>query len=277
MTAGMSAHIHVIDVETTGLDPEADRIVEIAAVTVALEPRPRVEALALDTLVNPGVSIGPVAQSIHHIGDDMVAGAPRYETLIPRLGELARSGPFAAHRAAFDRAFTGSRRPWICTWRLARHLWPEAPGHANQVLRYHLRLEVDARLAGEAGIVPHRAAGDALVSAALLVRELEQAPAGADLPAWALDLSAKPRRRGPRAHPALRARRRLCVTGPAPRRTGLIRQSALGGAGFTFCEATTSAAAGVAFLRPPRAAGAGTCSARRRRPRCTSSCPGRRR
>ena len=192
MTAGMSPHIHVIDVETTGLDPEADRIVEIAAVTVALEPRPRVEALALDTLVNPGVSIGPVAQSIHHIGDDMVAGAPRYDTLIPRLGELARSGPFAAHRAAFDRAFTGSRRPWICTWRLARHLWPEAPGHANQVLRYHLRLEVDEGLAGEAGIVPHRAAGDALVSAALLVRELEQAPAGADLSAWALDLSAQP-------------------------------------------------------------------------------------
>ena len=188
----MSAHIHVIDVETTGLDPEADRIVEIAAVTVALEPRPHVEALALDTLVNPGVPIGPVAQSIHHIGDDMVAGAPRYEAFIPRLGELARSGPFAAHRAAFDRAFTGSRRPWICTWRLARHLWPEAPGHANQVLRYHLRLEVDERLAGEAGIVPHRAAGDALVSAALLVRELAQAPAGADLPAWALDLSARP-------------------------------------------------------------------------------------
>lgn len=188
----MSAHIHVIDVETTGLDPESDRIVEIAAVTVALEPRPRVAALALDTLVNPGVPIGPVAQSIHHIGDDMVAGAPRYEALIPRLGELARSGPFAAHRAAFDRAFTGSRRPWICTWRLARHLWPEAPGHANQVLRYHLRLEVDERLAGEAGIVPHRAAGDALVSAALLVRELEQAPAGADLPSWALDLSTRP-------------------------------------------------------------------------------------
>ena len=188
----MSAHIHVIDVETTALDPEADRIVEIAAVTVALEPRPHVEALALATLVNPGVPIGPVAQSIHHIGDDMVAGAPRYQSLIPRLGELARSGPFAAHRAAFDRAFTGSRRPWICTWRLARHLWPEAPGHANQVLRYHLRLEVDERLAGEAGIVPHRASGDALVSAALLVRELEQAPAGADLPAWALGLSAQP-------------------------------------------------------------------------------------
>ena len=189
---GVSEHIHVIDVETTGLDPSVDRIVEIAAVTVALEPHPHVEALALDTLVNPGVPIGPVAQSIHHIGDEMVDGAPRYETLIPRLGELARSGPFAAHRAVFDRAFTGSRRPWICTFRLARHLWPEAPSHANQVLRYYLGLEIEERLAGEEGIVPHRAAGDALVSAALLIRELEHAPDGSDLATWALELSARP-------------------------------------------------------------------------------------
>ena len=81
--AGVSAHIHVIDVETTGLDSEEDRIVEIAAVTVALEPRPHVEALSLDTLVNPGIPIGPVAQSIHHIGDAMVTDAPRYEALFP--------------------------------------------------------------------------------------------------------------------------------------------------------------------------------------------------
>ena len=188
----MSEHIHVIDVETTGLDPKADRIVEVAAVTVALRPRPHVEALALDTLVDPGVPIGPEARAVHHIGDEMVAGAPRFRSLIPRLGTLARSGPFAAHRAAFDRAFTGSRRPWICTWRLARHLWPEAPSHANQVLRYYLGLEVEERFAGEGGIVPHRAAGDALVSAALLVRELARAPAGEDLTAWALELSAKP-------------------------------------------------------------------------------------
>ena len=136
----MSARIHVIDVETTGLDPRADRVVEIAAVTVALEPHPHVEALSLDTLVDPGIPIGPEARAVHHIGDEMVADAPRYRELIPRLGELARSGPFAAHRAAFDRAFTRSRRPWICTFRLARHLWPEAPSHANQVLRYYLGL-----------------------------------------------------------------------------------------------------------------------------------------
>ena len=188
----MSAYIHVIDVETTGLDPKADRIVEIAAVTVALDPRPHVEALSLDTLVNPGIPIGPLSRAVHHIGDEMVADSPRYELLVPRLGELARSGPFAAHRAAFDRAFTGSRRPWICTFRLARHLWPEAPSHANQVLRYYLGLEVEECLAGEGGIVPHRAAGDALVSAALLIRELEQAPEDTDLPQWALELSARP-------------------------------------------------------------------------------------
>ena len=188
----MSEHIHVIDVETTGLDAAVDRIVEIAAVTVALAPRPHIEALSLDTLVNPGVPIGPEARAVHHIGDEMVASAPRFKALVPRLGALARSGPFAAHHADFDRAFTGSRRPWICTFRLSRHLWPEAPRHSNQVLRYYLGLEVEERLAGEAGIVPHRAAGDALVSAALLVRELGHAPEGADPTGWALELSARP-------------------------------------------------------------------------------------
>ena len=188
----MSEHIHVIDVETTGLDAAVDRIVEIAAVTVALAPRPHIEALSLDTLVNPGVPIGPEARAVHHIGDEMVASAPRFKALVPRLGALARSGPFAAHHADFDRAFTGSRRPWICTFRLSRHLWPEAPRHSNQVLRYYLGLEVEERLAGEAGIVPHRAAGDALVSAALLVRELGHAPEGADPTEWALELSARP-------------------------------------------------------------------------------------
>ena len=188
----MNDHIHVIDVETTGLDPAVDRIVEIAAVSVALRPRPHIEALALDTLVNPGVPIGPVARAVHHIGDEMVADAPRFKALHPRLGELARSGPFAAHRAAFDRAFTGSRRPWICTWRLARHLWPEAPRHANQVLHYYLGLEIDPRFTQGRDIVAHRARGDALVSAALLVRALEHAPAGADPSGWALELSARP-------------------------------------------------------------------------------------
>ena len=48
------------------------------------------------------------------------------------------------------------------------HLWPQAPNHRNQTLRYWRGLEVDTF-----GIAPHRALGDALVTAALLRSELQ--------------------------------------------------------------------------------------------------------
>ena len=71
-----------------------------------------------------------------------------------------------AHNAKFDRSMipeTG--RPWICSYRLARHLWPDAPGHANQVLRYWLNLQINAQSA-------HSAVGDTLVTAHVFWREL---------------------------------------------------------------------------------------------------------
>lgn len=188
----MAQAVHVIDVETTGLDPDADAIVEIAAVRVELSPEPKVGALVLDTLVNPRRKIPAPARAIHHISNAMVANAPGFEQVRPQLAELADEGPFCAHSAAFDKAFTGSGRPWICTFRLARHLWPNAPGHGNQVLRYHHELDVPEAHTALGERSPHRAAPDALVTAMLLVHAFSLAPKGTDLVAWAQDLSGQP-------------------------------------------------------------------------------------
>ena len=82
--------------------------------------------------------------------------------------------PFAAHNVAFDSAFLKPTvpawsAPWICTLRVARHLWPDALSHSNQALRYRLDLNV------RGDEPPHRAMGDALTTAALLVRQVETA------------------------------------------------------------------------------------------------------
>lgn len=61
--------------------------------------------------------------------------------------------------------------PWICTYKVALRLWPDAPKHSNQVLRYWLGLDLDAVQA----MPPHRAGPDAWVTAHLLLRMLEQA------------------------------------------------------------------------------------------------------
>ena len=171
--------IAVIDVETTGLDPNTDGIVEIAAVILDYaDPNdmnyPRV-TIALDTLVRPQCPIPAQACAIHHITCAMVRDAPTWTNVSQQLEQITTGCTLAAHNAKFDGGFVAPDRAgeWICTMRLARHLWPDAPGFSNQVLRYSLDLDpqklgVDPRLLSP----PHRALPDAIVTACLLDREL---------------------------------------------------------------------------------------------------------
>ena len=165
--------IHVIDIETTGLDPATDRIVEIAVVDVDFEQR--TFRKRFHSLVAPGIPVPPEASAVHHITNAMLAGQPAFDGIRPNLEPIARSThPCAAHNAPFDSAFLTAAIPgwsssWICTLRVAKHLWPDAPSHSNQVLRYWL----DLKIGGDHP--PHRAMGDALTTAALLVREVETA------------------------------------------------------------------------------------------------------
>ncbi len=154
----------VLDTETTGLDPKSDRVVEIAATLVA----PEGVSVVVDHLVYPGRSIPPNASAVHHITDPMVASSPTLEEVWTTyvLPLLSTVDGIVAHNAAFDRPFLPpTDKPWICTLRLARHTWPEAPGHSNQVLRYWLGLDVDAPH-------PHRAADDTMVTAQIFLRLL---------------------------------------------------------------------------------------------------------
>src|SRR5699024_1581397 len=66
----------VIDVETTGLDPERERIVEIAIVRADAQGRP-IDHWA--TRLNPGIPMR--ATHVHGITDADVAGAPRFADL----------------------------------------------------------------------------------------------------------------------------------------------------------------------------------------------------
>lgn len=180
--------IQVIDTETTGLDPGKDAICELAVVplTDRYPDSPGVWQVGphYATLVNPGRPIPPAAMAVHHIRDRDVAGAP---TLAQAWGadapHLANPDYFAAHYAEFDERFLecglGSANlaarfgvPWICTYRVALHLHPEAPTHSCQGLRYVLglddqvRTELDRCAAGT--LAPHRALYDAVTTAVTL-------------------------------------------------------------------------------------------------------------
>ena len=119
----------------------------------------------------------------------MVADAPPIDAGLIKLNHPSVD-VFVAHNAAFEREFfTGNGKPWICTLKVARRLWPECPSHSNQCLRYFLGVELDDALA----MPPHRAAPDAYVTAHILLAALNAGTTIADMIEWSAGPSLLPR------------------------------------------------------------------------------------
>jgi Exonuclease len=65
--------VRVVDIETTGTDPESDAVIEIASVDVLADGS---ITNRLSTLVRPGMPVPPEASAVHHLIDEDLAGAP---------------------------------------------------------------------------------------------------------------------------------------------------------------------------------------------------------
>lgn len=94
------ASIAVVDLETTGLVPGGDRIVEISIVRV--EPNGEIR-LVLDTLVNPQRPVS--GTEIHGIHDEDVAGAPTFADIAGDVARALHGSVFAAYNVYFDARF----------------------------------------------------------------------------------------------------------------------------------------------------------------------------
>ena len=116
--------VAVIDVETTGLSPATDRIVEIGV--VLLDERGEVE-FEFDTLLDPGRDVGPTG--LHGIRASDVVEAPTFADVAPNLRSLLAGRVVVAHNALFDLRFLAREfaraglpadfSPTLCTMRLA--------------------------------------------------------------------------------------------------------------------------------------------------------------
>ena len=87
-----------LDLETTGLATATDRIIQIGG----LDPFRPDETY--EKLVNPSVPIPPASTQIHHITDDMVAGAPVFPTVFPGVRDRLKDRVIIGYNIGFDLA-----------------------------------------------------------------------------------------------------------------------------------------------------------------------------
>lgn len=157
----------VFDLETTGLSPRNDAILEIGAVVVE---GAHVTDERFHSLINPGRPIPWFVTRVHGIQDRMVASSPRLETVLPAFLEFVGDRTLVAHNAGFDMGFLSEHasrlglsapRTAHCTMELSRRIFPGERRHNLDALCARLGLEASSR---------HRALSDAEVTAQAFVR-----------------------------------------------------------------------------------------------------------
>ncbi|MEE9208676.1 MAG: 3'-5' exonuclease [Gemmatimonadota bacterium] len=176
-----SLEFAVVDVETTGGTPwRGDRVVEFAAIQV----RGGRVVGEFSSLVNPGRVISPFVSRLTGITADMLATAPTFSEIAGRVRKCLEGKVFVAHNAGFDWRFVAEemRRastllpvgPRLCTVRLTRRAVPGLRRRGLESVADYFGVPVRGR---------HRAGGDALATARVLIRLLEEA-SRAEVETW---------------------------------------------------------------------------------------------
>lgn len=149
----------IIDVETTGMNPQHDRIIEIGILRV--EQGKVVKTY--QTVLNPEQRIPDVITAITGITSEQAEDAPTFEEVKDNIWDLIEGSIFVAHNARFDYGFLRSefRRtgrilsvPTLCTVKLSRALYPEYKEHNLDAIIQRFSFACDRR---------HRAFDDAKV------------------------------------------------------------------------------------------------------------------
>ncbi len=161
----------IVDVETTGLSPRVNGVIEIGLVKVSnLKIVDR-----FHSLVNPGKDIPYFITQLTGITNDDVFDAPFFEDIADEVAEFISGNILTAHNFTFDNSFLKKEfhycgkeyinSPNLCTLKLSRRLYPMLKSKSLGAVCNHLKL----KNAGE-----HRALGDAEVTAKLLIKLINE-------------------------------------------------------------------------------------------------------
>jgi len=151
--------IAVIDTETTGLEADRHKVIEIAI--IRFEGGDVVERWS--ALLDPGMHIPEDATKTHGIKDEDVRGQPSFAAIVPELRRLLRGAVCAAYNAPFDRGMIEAEfkrlgapsldtGPWLDPLVYARQLHKGQQGFKLGIVAARLGVTLDEA---------HRAASDA--------------------------------------------------------------------------------------------------------------------
>lgn len=154
-----------IDLETTGLSPKHDKIIEIGAVKV-------IDGKVTDTVsmfVNPGRKLEERVSELTHITEADLDGAKTINEVINEVVSFTEDLPLLGHRIIFDFSFlkqaavnSGIKfdKKGIDTLKISRVCFPEIPSKRLTDMCAHYGISLDA----------HRALNDALATVELYKR-----------------------------------------------------------------------------------------------------------
>lgn len=160
----MSNMFAIVDIETTGGPAYNCGITEVAI--CVFDGEKMVERY--EQLIHPERSIPTFITSLTGIHDEMVADAPVFEEVAPRISQLLQGNIFVAHNVNFDYTYLQYKLKKagypldvkrLCTVRLARKIFPGLPSYSLGNVCRELNVPIYNR---------HRAGGDADATVQLL-------------------------------------------------------------------------------------------------------------
>jgi ATP-dependent DNA helicase DinG len=148
--------IVALDIETTGLDPQKDAIIEIGAVRFNNN---RIEN-EWETLINPGRKIPPFITQLTGISDHMVMEAPSIHDIVADFQHFVGDTSVLGHNVGFDLSFLRKQGLFklndaLDTYEIAAVLLPTASRYGLSSLAQQLNIPLKAN---------HRAMADARVT-----------------------------------------------------------------------------------------------------------------
>ena len=158
----------VVDVETTGLKPAGNDIIEVSLIKYG---SPFVPESCLTSLCKPRNQIPAEASNINHITDEMVDGSPQFAQIAASVSEYIKGCNIVGQNVEFDTDFLlacGVDLPdakYFDTCQLARYAIKDMPNYKLDTLLRHYGIERDTA---------HRSLSDAYATALLFEKLVEE-------------------------------------------------------------------------------------------------------